>query len=63
MWTLAVTQERERIAREMHESIDQVLGYVNTKAQAAQELLRAGQPEKAEEQISQLSEVARDAYA
>ncbi|CAN5788139.1 hypothetical protein BH20CHL1_BH20CHL1_05490 [soil metagenome] len=63
VWTLAVTQERERIAREMHDSIAQVLGYVNTKAQAAQELLRAGQPEKAEEQISQLSEVARDAYA
>ena len=63
VWTLAVTQERERIAREMHDSIAQVLGYVNTKAQAAQELLRAGQPEKAEAQISQLSEVARDAYS
>ncbi len=61
--TLAVTQERERIAREMHDSIAQVLGYVNTKAQAAQELLRAGKPEKAEAQLSQLAESARDAYA
>jgi nitrate/nitrite-specific signal transduction histidine kinase len=63
VWALAVTQERERIAREMHDSIAQVLGYVNTKAQAAQELLGAGQPHKAEAQIAQLSEAAREAYS
>lgn len=60
---LAITEERERIAREMHDSIAQVLGYVNTKGQAAQELLRAGQSERAEQQIAQLSRAARDAYA
>lgn len=60
---LAVSEERERIAREMHDSIAQVLGYVNTKAQAAQELLKGGQNERAEQQISQLSQAAREAYA
>lgn len=60
---LAITEERDRIAREMHDSIAQVLGYVNTKGQAAQELLRAGQPERAEAQIAQLSKAAREAYA
>jgi signal transduction histidine kinase len=60
---LAMAEERERIAREIHDSVAQVLGYVNTKAQAAEELLRAGRPEAAEAQIGQLGSAARDAYA
>jgi signal transduction histidine kinase len=60
---LAVTEERERIAREMHDSLAQVLGYVNTKAQAAQALLDTGQTARAAEQIGQLAQAARDAYA
>ncbi len=60
---LAIAEERDRIAREMHDSIAQVLGYVNTKGQAAQELIRAGNVERAEEQIAQLSLAARQAYA
>jgi nitrate/nitrite-specific signal transduction histidine kinase len=59
----AVTEERERIAREMHDSLAQVLGYVNTKAQAAQVLLENGKSEQAATHISQLSEAARAAYA
>ena len=38
---LAVVAERERIAREMHDGLAQVLGYVNTKSQAIEELLLA----------------------
>ncbi|HYI15049.1 MAG TPA: GAF domain-containing sensor histidine kinase [Thermomicrobiales bacterium] len=60
---LAMAEERERIAREIHDSVAQVLGYVNTKAQAAEELIRADQPEKAATQIGQLGAAARDAYA
>lgn len=60
---LAIVEERERIAREMHDSLAQVLGYVNTKAQAAEELLRRGQPDRAAAQLAQLAEAARDAYA
>lgn len=60
---LAIGEERERIAREMHDTFTQVLGYVNTKAQAAQELLRANRLDSAEEQIGQLAEAARGAYA
>jgi signal transduction histidine kinase len=60
---LAITEERERIAREMHDSLAQVLGYVNTKAQAVQELLKTGQIERAEGQVGQLGEAARAAYA
>ena len=60
---LAITEERERIAREMHDSLAQVLGYVNTKAQAAQALLQNGQSDRASAQLGQLAETAREAYA
>ena len=60
---LAMAEERERIAREIHDSVAQVLGYVNTKAQAAEELLHAGRHDAAAAQISQLGAAARDAYA
>lgn len=60
--SVAITDERERIAREMHDSLAQVLGYVNTKAQAAQELIEAGEPGRASAHIGQLAEAARSAY-
>ncbi|HET9014820.1 MAG TPA: GAF domain-containing protein [Thermomicrobiaceae bacterium] len=59
---LAISEERDRIAREMHDSLAQVLGYVNTKAQAAEELLRRGEPDRAAAQIGQLAQAAREAY-
>lgn len=60
---LAITEERERIAREMHDSLAQVLGYVNTKVQAAKVLLNSGQTGKALEQLDQMANAARAAYA
>ena len=60
---LAITEERERIAREMHDSLAQVLGYVNTKAQATKVLMKNGKVEKATEQLDQMASAARDAYA
>lgn len=59
----AIGTERVRIAREMHDGLAQVLGYVNTKAQATQELLRQGQVERASAQLRQFAEAARAAYA
>jgi len=59
---LAVAQERLRIAHEMHNGIAQVLGYVNTKVQAATEYLRNGNTEEATAQLRQLNVAARDAY-
>jgi nitrate/nitrite-specific signal transduction histidine kinase len=60
---LAITEERERIAREMHDSLAQVLGYVNTKVQATQVLLETNQIDKAEAQLTQMAGAARSAYA
>ncbi len=60
---MAIAEERDRIAREMHDSLAQVLGYVITKAQAVQELLKREQADKASVQVAQLSEAALAAYA
>jgi nitrate/nitrite-specific signal transduction histidine kinase len=59
---LAVLEERDRIGREMHDGLAQVLGYVNTKAQAVGEFLKAGDPGSAERQIEELVSAAREAY-
>lgn len=60
---LAVAEERLRIAREMHDGMAQVLGYVNTKAQAVGDHLRADRTEAAIEQMDQLASAAREVYS
>lgn len=59
---LAVTDERERIAREMHDGLAQVLGYVNTKSQAIDEFLAAGRIAEARSHLVELASAARSLY-
>jgi signal transduction histidine kinase len=59
---LAVVDERERIARELHDGIAQVLGYVNTKSQAVDAYLEAGRVEEARAQLAELGSAARAVY-
>jgi nitrate/nitrite-specific signal transduction histidine kinase len=59
---LAVVAERERIAREMHDGLAQVLGYVNTKSQAVEELLAAGRTDEARGLLAELAAAARSIY-
>ena len=60
--SLAVAEERARLAREMHDGMAQVLAYVNTKAQAVQEYLRRDRSEEAGQQLEQLAAAAREVY-
>lgn len=60
---LAILEERERIAHEMHDGLGQVLGYVNTKTLAVSRLLEVGKIEEARAQLGQLESAARDLYA
>ncbi len=60
--TLAVAEERLRIAHEMHDGLAQVLAYVNTKAQAVKEFLKREKTAEATEQLDQLASAARDIY-
>jgi nitrate/nitrite-specific signal transduction histidine kinase len=59
---LAIQGERERIAREMHDGLAQVLGYVNTKSQAVDEMLAHGRTAEARRQLAELAEAARSVY-
>ena len=59
---VAVRDERERIARELHDGLAQVLGYVNTKSQAVEELLSSGRIGDARAQLEQLASAARSLY-
>jgi signal transduction histidine kinase len=59
---LAVRGERERIAREMHDGLAQVLAYASAKSASAEELLVAGRIDAAREQMAELGRVARSTY-
>jgi signal transduction histidine kinase len=59
---VAVQGERERIAREMHDGLAQVLGYVNTKSQAVDEMLADGRVADARRQLGELAGAARSLY-
>lgn len=59
---MAVSTERERIAREMHDGLAQVLGYVNTKSQAVEALLEAHRLNEARSQLGDLAAAARSIY-
>jgi len=61
--SLAVMNERLRLAREMHDGQAQVLAYVNTKAQVVENLLDAGNIEQAREHLGQMADAAREVYA
>jgi PAS domain S-box-containing protein len=59
----ATLRERERVARELHDGIGQVLGYVSMQADAARKLLEDGKVGMADTQLTRLAGVARDAHA
>ncbi len=55
----AIVEERERIARELHDGMAQVLGYVSTKAMAARLMLKKQRSHEAEQHLLQLEEAAQ----
>jgi signal transduction histidine kinase len=60
---VAVVEERERIARELHDGLAQVLGYINTQTMAVRKLLGLGRLEDADGQLESMEEAARAVYA
>ncbi|MBI4219691.1 MAG: GAF domain-containing sensor histidine kinase [Chloroflexi bacterium] len=59
----AVLLERERIAREMHDGMGQLLGYINTQTIAVKALLARGDIDGARAELTSMEEIARDLYA
>lgn len=60
---VSILGERERISREVHDGVGQVLGYVNTQVQAIRKLLENGQFDTAQEELSRLDTAARSVYS
>lgn len=59
---LATLQERVRIARELHDGLGQVLGYVKMQAQAARGLLAQEKQQEADRYLEHLVSVAQETY-
>jgi signal transduction histidine kinase len=58
----AIVEERERIARELHDGMAQLLAYVNTKVVAARLMLKNGRIESATQNLIQLEGAARELF-
>jgi PAS domain S-box-containing protein len=60
---MATQNERERVARELHDSLGQVLSYASFQVETAAKLSRDGQAVAAAEQLDRLGSVVRGAHA
>ncbi len=58
----AVLEERERLARELHDSLAQLLGYVNTQTMAIKKLLASGREDEAKRQVAEMEKNAKRVY-
>ena len=59
----AIIEERERIGRELHDGLAQVLGYVATKVMAVRLMLKKSSLEDADKNLLQLEDSARSLLA
>ena len=58
----AVLEERERIARELHDGLAQVLGYINTQTMAVKMLLESGRMGAATTELEAMGVASREVY-
>ncbi|HEX5809684.1 MAG TPA: histidine kinase [Anaerolineales bacterium] len=61
--SLSIVEERGRIAREMHDGLAQVLGYLNLQVQTLGSLLSQGKTEKLQEELVQMRQAVQTAHA
>ncbi len=59
---LAVLEERDRLAREMHDSLAQVLGFLSMKAATAQELLAGKHLAQVRHELRQIEKASEESY-
>jgi len=61
--SLSISEERARIAREMHDGLAQVLGYLNLQVQTLEALLVQGRSESLRVELAQMRQAVRAAHA
>jgi nitrate/nitrite-specific signal transduction histidine kinase len=61
--SLSITEERARIAREMHDGLAQVLGYLNLQVQTLSTLLGQGKYEHLKNELNQMRQAVQTAHA
>lgn len=61
--SLAVVEERARIAREMHDGLAQILGYMNLQVQTLEALLKQDKRESLFAEIQRMREAVQTAHA
>jgi len=61
--SLSIIEERGRIAREMHDGLAQVLGYMNLQVQTLGSLLKQGKSDQLQVELSQMRQAIRVANA
>jgi signal transduction histidine kinase len=59
---MAALEERERIAREIHDGLAQVLGFLGIKTRVAQQQLSQGRIPQVEKDLEQMREIVQNAY-
>lgn len=61
--SLSIIEERARIAREMHDGLAQVLGYLNLQVQTLGSLLKQDKPKKLEAELTHMRQAIQVAHA
>ncbi|MFM8320300.1 MAG: sensor histidine kinase, partial [Chloroflexota bacterium] len=61
--SLSISEERARIAREMHDGLAQVLGYMNVQVQTLGAYLQQGKLDRLQAKLDQMREAVQSAHA
>jgi nitrate/nitrite-specific signal transduction histidine kinase len=62
MRSLGILEERDRLARELHDNLAQMLGYINLRASLTDDLLAQNQIAPARESLRELKRIGKEAY-
>jgi nitrate/nitrite-specific signal transduction histidine kinase len=60
--SIAALKERERLGRELHDGLAQVLGYLCTRNKVAADLVASGETRRAEAQLQEMQKTMEEAY-